>query len=41
MYTSCVHKHNDIKTKRTSINRKEEEKISSNHTANLTATSLY
>lgn len=33
MYTSCVHRHNDIKTKRTSINRKEEEKISSNHTA--------
>ena len=42
MYTSCVNKHNDIKTKRTSINRKEEEKISSNHTANLTAkTSTY
>ena len=42
MYTSCVHRHNDIKTKRTSINRKEEEKISSNHTTNLTAkTSTY
>ena len=42
MYTSCVHRHNDIKTKGTSINRKEEEKISSNHTANLTTkTSTY
>ena len=42
MYTSCVHRHNDIKTKGTSINRNEEEKISSNHTANLTTkTSIY
>ena len=42
MYTNCVHRHNDIKTKGTSINRKEEEKISSNHTANLTTkTSTY
>ena len=42
MYKCCVNRQNEIKTKGTSINRKEEEKISSNHTANLTTeTSTY